>query len=57
MAESNAGMPKEPKEKETVLGLYVTAKEACEKWKAEPGKVTVLDVGTSGASPGSIVPG
>jgi hypothetical protein len=54
MAESKAGMPKE---KETVLGLYVTAREACEKWKAEPGKVTVLDVGTSGASPGSIVPG
>jgi rhodanese-related sulfurtransferase len=43
MAEVRAGMPKE---KETVLGLYVTAKEAYEKWKAEPGKVTILDVRT-----------
>jgi hypothetical protein len=25
------------KEKETVLGLYVTAKEAYERWMAEPG--------------------
>ena len=25
-----------PKEKETILRLYVTAKEAYEKWKAEP---------------------
>jgi hypothetical protein len=34
MAESNAGMPKE---RETVLGLHVAAKEASERWKAEPG--------------------
>ena len=33
-----------PKEKETALGLYVTAKEAYEKWKADPEKVKVLDV-------------
>ncbi len=25
-----------PKEKQTVLGLYVTAKEAYEKWQADP---------------------
>jgi rhodanese-related sulfurtransferase len=43
MAEPNGNIPKE---KQTVLGLYVTAKEAYEKWKAEPGKVTILDVRT-----------
>jgi rhodanese-related sulfurtransferase len=32
--------------KQTVLGLYVTAKEACEKWKAEPEKVMIIDVRT-----------
>lgn len=35
-----------PKAKQTILGLYVTAKEAYEKWKAEPEKVTILDVRT-----------
>jgi len=35
-----------PKEKQTVLGLYVTAKEAHEKWQAEPEKVKILDVRT-----------
>jgi rhodanese-related sulfurtransferase/rubredoxin len=35
-----------PKEKQTVLGLYVTAKEAHEKWKAAPDKVKILDVRT-----------
>jgi rhodanese-related sulfurtransferase len=35
-----------PKEKQTVLGLYLTAKEAYEKWKAEPDKVMILDVRT-----------
>ena len=35
-----------PKEKQTVLGLYVTAKEAYEKWKAEPDKVKIVDVRT-----------
>jgi rhodanese-related sulfurtransferase len=35
-----------PKEKQTVLGLYVTAKEAYETWKAEPEKVMILDVRT-----------
>jgi rhodanese-related sulfurtransferase len=34
------------KEKQTVLGLYVTAKEAYEKWKADPEKVKILDVRT-----------
>jgi len=33
-----------PKGKQTVLGLYLTAKEAYEKWKAEPEKVKILDV-------------
>jgi rhodanese-related sulfurtransferase len=35
-----------PKEKQTALGLYLTAKEAYEKWKAEPEKVKILDVRT-----------
>jgi rhodanese-related sulfurtransferase len=35
-----------PKEKQTTLGLYVTAKEAFEKWKAEPETVMILDVRT-----------
>jgi rhodanese-related sulfurtransferase len=34
------------KEKQTTLGLYVTSREAYEKWKASPDKVTVLDVRT-----------
>jgi rhodanese-related sulfurtransferase len=34
------------KEKQTTLGLYVTASEAYEKWKAAPDKVKVLDVRT-----------
>lgn len=38
--------PAIPKEKQTVLGLYVTAKEAHEMWKAEPEKVMILDVRT-----------
>jgi rhodanese-related sulfurtransferase len=35
-----------PKEKQTVLGLYLTAKEAYERWKAEPDKVKIIDVRT-----------
>jgi rhodanese-related sulfurtransferase len=35
-----------PAAKQTSLGLYVTAKEAYEKWKTDPGKVMILDVRT-----------
>ena len=35
-----------PKLKQTNLGLYVTAKEAYEKWKGDPEKVKILDVRT-----------
>ena len=35
-----------PKEKQTVLGLYVTAKEAHEQWMADPETVKILDVRT-----------
>lgn len=35
-----------PAEKQTTLGLYLTAREAYAKWKVEPDKVTVLDVRT-----------
>ncbi len=35
-----------PASKQTVLGLYVTAKEAYEKWKADPEKVHVIDCRT-----------
>ena len=43
MPESNASLPKG---KQTALGLYVTAKEAYEKWQAETEKVKILDVRT-----------
>ena len=43
MTETNKALPEG---KQTVLGLYVTAKEAYEKWKAEPEKVKILDVRT-----------
>jgi rhodanese-related sulfurtransferase len=35
-----------PKETQTTLGLYLTAKEAYDKWNAEPEKVKILDVRT-----------
>jgi rhodanese-related sulfurtransferase len=35
-----------PADKQTTLGLYLTAREAYEKWKAAPEKVTILDVRT-----------
>jgi rhodanese-related sulfurtransferase len=35
-----------PKEKQTTLGLYVTAKEAYEKWRAAPEKVKIVDTRT-----------
>jgi rhodanese-related sulfurtransferase len=35
-----------PEKKQTSLGLYVTAKEAYEMWKAKPERVNVLDVRT-----------
>ncbi len=35
-----------PEGKQTSLGLYVTAKEAYEIWKAEPPQVNIIDVRT-----------
>ena len=35
-----------PTEKLTALGLYVTAREAYEMWRAEPDKVKIIDVRT-----------
>jgi rhodanese-related sulfurtransferase len=35
-----------PKAKQTALGLYVSAKEAHQKWLGAPGKVMILDVRT-----------
>ena len=43
---SAAAADKIPAEKQTQLGMYVTAQEAFEKWKADPQKVKVLDVRT-----------
>lgn len=34
------------KEKQTSLGLYLTAKDAYEKWKSDPKQVKILDVRT-----------
>jgi len=36
-----------PEEKQTSLGLYLTAGEAYDRWQAAPGNVTVLDVRTT----------
>ena len=41
MAEPTASIVKE---RQTALGLYVTAKEAYERWKADPENVVILDV-------------
>jgi len=35
-----------PERKQTTLGLYVTAKEAYEKWKTAPDQVQIIDVRT-----------
>lgn len=35
-----------PAEKQTTLGLYVTAREAYDQWKAAPDKVKIIDVRT-----------
>ena len=35
-----------PAEKQTKLGLYVSAVDACQKWKAAPESVKILDVRT-----------
>ena len=43
---SQAANSELPKEKHTTLGLYLTAKEAYDKWKAEPEKVKIFDVRT-----------
>ena len=45
MNELNAEMASQlPKEKQTTLGLYVTAAQAYEKWKAAPDQIKVIDV-------------
>ena len=38
--------PELPKAKQTVLGLYVSAREAYERWKAAPDEVKIVDVRT-----------
>ena len=43
MTETKASLPAG---KQTTLGLYVTAKQAYEKWKAEPAKALIIDVRT-----------
>ena len=43
---SQAAKPELPKEKQTTLGLCLTAKEAYDKWKADPEKVKIFDVRT-----------
>lgn len=35
-----------PKVKQTVLGLYLTSREAYEKWRGSPGTVMMIDVRT-----------
>jgi hypothetical protein len=43
MTETKANLPKE---KQTALGLYLTAKEAYAKWQAAPDKIKIIDVRT-----------
>ena len=43
MTEPDAGVPKG---KQTVLGLYVTAREAYEQCRAAPDRVKIIDVRT-----------
>jgi rhodanese-related sulfurtransferase len=43
---SVAGDRQLPKGKQTTLGLYVTAAQAYEKWKAAPDQIKVIDVRT-----------
>ncbi len=43
MTEPNASLPQE---KQTALGLYVSAWEAYQRWLAEPDKVKIIDVRT-----------
>lgn len=35
-----------PKAKQTVLGLYITSKDAYAQWQAEPEKIKIIDVRT-----------
>jgi rhodanese-related sulfurtransferase len=44
---ANQSVHQVPDSKQTCLGLYVTAKEAYEMWKADPEKVRILDVRTT----------
>ena len=45
MNELNAEMASQlPKDKQTTLGLYMTAEQAYENWKAAPDQITVIDV-------------
>lgn len=46
LSKSNEPIANPPQGKQTTLGLYVTAKEAYEKWKATPDKVKIIDVRT-----------
>jgi len=40
--------PSLPKQKQTTLGLYITAKDAFVKWHADPGSIKIIDVRTPG---------
>jgi rhodanese-related sulfurtransferase len=44
---SQAAKPDLPQEKQTSLGLYLTAQEAYEKWKEAPETVKIIDVRTT----------
>ena len=46
LSRSNEPIAHLPEGKKTALGLYVTAKEAYEQWKAAPDKVKIIDVRT-----------
>ena len=44
--DSSTSGPNIPKEKQTSLGLYLTAREAYDRWRLDPEKSKILDVRT-----------
>ena len=43
-AETQKAVPEIPKDKQTTLGLYVTAKEAYDMWQKDQQKVKIIDI-------------
>lgn len=44
--DASASVGNVPSDKQTTVGLYLTAREAYERWKADPARVKIIDVRT-----------